>query len=80
MWELEERQLKEMHQATKTQMKDMFFLQRHHLVIRQEKVSQGRNQAVGSDEEYFKMLNSSLGCFFANFTAIKSLLSELWLH
>ena len=38
IWELEERHLKEKHQIAKQQLKDMFFLQRHHLLRRQEKV------------------------------------------
>ncbi|XP_071792762.1 serine/threonine-protein kinase 10-like isoform X3 [Asterias amurensis] len=58
VWELEERQLKEMHQATKTQMKDMFFLQRHHLVIRQEKELQIVKSVQEKEEEDLRQIHT----------------------
>lgn len=39
IWELEERQLHEKHQLIKRQLKDVFFLKRHHMLTRHEKVS-----------------------------------------
>ena len=39
MWELEERQLQEKHQQLKQQLKDQYFMQRHQLLRRHEKVS-----------------------------------------
>lgn len=38
IWELEERQLQEKHQLAKRQLKDIFFLQRHQMLTRHEKV------------------------------------------
>ena len=35
IWEMEERQLHESHQLAKRQLKDMFFLQRHQMLVRQ---------------------------------------------
>ncbi len=32
-WEMEERQLHEKHQLAKRQLKDMFFLQRHQMLV-----------------------------------------------
>ncbi|XP_038045451.1 serine/threonine-protein kinase 10-like isoform X2 [Patiria miniata] len=58
IWELEERHLKEMHQATKNQMKDMFFLQRHHLVVRQEKEVQILKTSQEKEEEDIKQRHS----------------------
>ena len=37
LWEMEERQLHERHQLAKRQLKDMFFLQRHQMLIHHEK-------------------------------------------
>ena len=34
LWEMEERQLHEKHQLAKRQLKDMFFLQRHQMLVR----------------------------------------------
>ena len=34
IWEMEERQLHERHQLAKRQLKDMFFLQRHQMLVR----------------------------------------------
>ncbi len=33
IWEMEERQLHEKHQLAKRQLKDMFFLQRHQMLV-----------------------------------------------
>ena len=33
IWEMEERQLHESHQLAKRQLKDMFFLQRHQMLV-----------------------------------------------
>lgn len=33
IWEMEERQLHERHQLAKRQLKDMFFLQRHQMLV-----------------------------------------------
>ena len=41
IWELEERQLHEKHQLAKRQLKDLFFLKRHQMLNRHEKVTQG---------------------------------------
>lgn len=38
IWELEERHLHEKHQLAKRQLKDLFFLQRHQMLVRHEKV------------------------------------------
>ena len=39
IWELEERHMHEKHQLSKRQLKDSFFLQRHQMLVRHEKVS-----------------------------------------
>lgn len=41
MWELEERHLQEKHQLFKQQLKDQYFMQRHQLLKRHEKVDHG---------------------------------------
>ena len=41
MWELEERHLQEKHQLFKQQLKDQYFMQRHQLLKRHEKVCDG---------------------------------------
>lgn len=38
IWDMEERNLHERHQLLKQQLKDQFFLQRHQLVKKHEKV------------------------------------------
>lgn len=38
MWDLEERHLQEKHQLFKQQLKDQYFMQRHQLLKRHEKV------------------------------------------
>ena len=37
LWDMEERQLHERHQLAKRQLKDMFFLQRHQMLVHHEK-------------------------------------------
>ena len=37
LWETEERHLHEKHQLAKRQLKDIFFLQRHQMLLRHEK-------------------------------------------
>ena len=37
-WELEKQQLHEKHQLAKSQLKDMFFLKRHQMLTRHQKV------------------------------------------
>ena len=44
-WEMEERQLHEKHQLAKRQLKDMFFLQRHQMLVSQFWVT--RVQKIG---------------------------------
>jgi len=39
IWELEKQQLHEKHQLAKSQLKDMFFLKRHQMLTRHQKVS-----------------------------------------
>ena len=41
IWELEEWQLREKHQLSKKQLKDLFFLKRHQMHTRHEKVGGG---------------------------------------
>lgn len=38
LWEMEEHQLQERHQLAKQQLKDQYFLQRHELLRKHEKV------------------------------------------
>ena len=38
IWELEKQQLHEKHQLAKSQLKDMFFLKRHQMLTRHQKV------------------------------------------
>ena len=47
MWELEERQLQEKHQQLKQQLKDQYFMQRHQLLKRHEKVSRLYARQIG---------------------------------
>lgn len=42
LWEMEEHQLQERHQLVKQQLKDQYFLQRHDLLRKHEKVRPGR--------------------------------------
>lgn len=41
LWEMEEHQLQERHQLVKQQLKDQYFLQRHDLLRKHEKVRLG---------------------------------------
>lgn len=41
LWEMEEHQLQERHQLVKQQLKDQYFLQRHDLLRKHEKVRPG---------------------------------------
>lgn len=43
IWELEERHLHEKHVLSKRQLKDSFFLQRHQMLVRHEKVRKHAN-------------------------------------
>lgn len=49
MWELEERHLQEKHQQLKQQLKDQYFLQRHQLLKRHEKVSVAKRALSGDN-------------------------------
>lgn len=54
-WELEERQLHEKHQLAKKQLKDVFFLQRHQMLIRHEKeLEQVRRLNQQKEEELLR--------------------------
>lgn len=46
MWELEERHLQEKHQLFKQQLKDQYFMQRHQLLKRHEKVKVGSRSGL----------------------------------
>ncbi len=48
MWELEERHLQEKHQQLKQQLKDQYFLQRHQLLKRHEKVREIHSEGLKS--------------------------------
>ena len=39
IWEMEEKQLHERHQLAKRQLKDMFFLQRHQMLVSEAVIS-----------------------------------------
>ena len=43
IWELEERQLHEKNQLAKRQLKDLFYLKRHQMLTRHEKVGRSTN-------------------------------------
>ena len=47
LWEMEERQLHERHQLAKRQLKDMFFLQRHQMLVHHEKATPSTPRARG---------------------------------
>ena len=59
MWELEERHLQEKHQLFKQQLKDQYFMQRHQLLKRHEKVCARWGEELSSNS--FTHLN-----FFCN--------------
>ncbi|XP_015597682.1 serine/threonine-protein kinase 10 isoform X2 [Cephus cinctus] len=55
IWELEERQIHERQQLLKRQLKDMFFLQRHQMLIRHEKeLEQMKRMNQRKEEELIK--------------------------
>lgn len=55
IWELEERHLHEKHQLAKRQLKDLFFLQRHQMLVRHEKeLEQIRRMNNSKEEELLK--------------------------
>ncbi|XP_046598274.1 serine/threonine-protein kinase 10 isoform X2 [Neodiprion lecontei] len=55
IWELEERQIKERQQLLKRQLKDIFFLQRHQMLIRHEKeLEQMKRMNQRKEEELVK--------------------------
>ncbi|GIY05626.1 hypothetical protein CEXT_140681 [Caerostris extrusa] len=55
IWELEERHLHEKHQLAKRQLKDLFFLQRHQMLVRHEKeLEQIRRMNDAKEEEVMK--------------------------
>ncbi|XP_015914711.1 serine/threonine-protein kinase 10 [Parasteatoda tepidariorum] len=55
IWELEERHLHEKHQLAKRQLKDLFFLQRHQMLVRHEKeLEQVRRMNDAKEEEVLK--------------------------
>lgn len=55
MWELEERHLQEKHQLFKQQLKDQYFMQRHQLLKRHEKVRLQLDSSLKHSEGF--------GCF-----------------
>ncbi|XP_051161210.1 serine/threonine-protein kinase 10-like isoform X2 [Leptopilina boulardi] len=55
IWELEERQIHERQQLLKRQLKDIFFLQRHQMLIRHEKeLEQMKRMNLRKEEELIK--------------------------
>lgn len=55
IWELEERQIHERQQLLKKQLKDIFFLQRHQMLIRHEKeLEQMKRMNLRKEEELIK--------------------------
>lgn len=55
VWELEEKQIHEKHQLSKRQLKDIFFLQRHQMLIRHEKeLEQVKRMNQRKEEELLK--------------------------
>lgn len=55
IWELEERQIHERQQSLKRQLKDIFFLQRHQMLIRHEKeLEQMKRMNLRKEEELVK--------------------------
>ncbi len=51
IWELEERHLHEKHQLAKRQLKDMFFLQRHQMLVHHEKEIEHLKRLMDRKEE-----------------------------
>ncbi|XP_017783976.1 PREDICTED: serine/threonine-protein kinase 10 isoform X2 [Nicrophorus vespilloides] len=55
LWEIEEKQIHEKHQLMKRQLKDIFFLQRHQMLIRHDKeMEQVKRRANRKEEELVK--------------------------
>ncbi|KAF5301527.1 hypothetical protein FQR65_LT08831 [Abscondita terminalis] len=55
LWEIEEKQIHEKHQLVKRQLKDIFFLQRHQMLIRHDKeMEQVKRRATRKEEELLK--------------------------
>ncbi|KAF5277351.1 hypothetical protein FQA39_LY06164 [Lamprigera yunnana] len=55
LWEIEEKQIHEKHQLVKRQLKDIFFLQRHQMLIRHDKeMEQVKRRASRKEEELMK--------------------------
>ncbi|XP_059084323.1 serine/threonine-protein kinase 10-like isoform X3 [Tigriopus californicus] len=51
IWEMEERQLHEKHQLAKRQLKDLFFLQRHQMLVHHEKELEHLKRMMDRKEE-----------------------------
>ncbi|KAK4883119.1 hypothetical protein RN001_006438 [Aquatica leii] len=59
LWEIEEKQIHEKHQLVKRQLKDIFFLQRHQMLIRHDKeMEQVKRRAGRKEEELLKKQNA----------------------
>lgn len=55
LWDIEERHIHERHQLVKRQLKDIFFMQRHQMLIRHDKeMEQVRRRAQRKEEEMIK--------------------------
>lgn len=55
LWEIEEKQIHEKHQLMKRQLKDIFFLQRHQMLIRHDKeMEQVKRRAARKEDELVK--------------------------
>lgn len=55
LWEIEEKHIHEKHQLMKRQLKDIFFLQRHQMLIRHSKeLEQVKRRAARKEEELLK--------------------------
>ena len=55
LWEIEEKQIHEKHQLMKRQLKDIFFLQRHQMIIRHDKeIDQVKRHCIRKEEELLK--------------------------
>lgn len=55
LWEVEEKQIHEKHQLVKRQLKDIFFLQRHQMLIRHDKeMEQVKRRAARKEEDLMK--------------------------
>lgn len=59
LWEIEEKQIHEKHQLMKRKLKDIFFLQRHQMLIRHDKeMEQVKRRAARREEELVKKQNT----------------------